>query len=241
MADREFTSEVDDELRQEFNRLFAADEQPEDVLDHLAPTFRRARRIHQVKQTAIGLAAAVLLLGGTGLIVRSVVSDEAQITVAGEVEDAVGDGQLDGGENADGLAVTGTTIDSSPAADDAGGDDPSTSTSQPDGSTTNTTAGSTGQSQSTSGPSPTTSNGMGSTSIAADGNVTIYSDCGSIVVQPSDSSVQLIDVEPGAGYRQDVKSSGPEKVEVGFEREGPGHCEVEARMRSGRLDIDIEN
>ncbi len=68
---------------------------------------------------------------------------------------------------------------------------------------------------------------------------TLSSSCGSITFRVEGSNVTLISTDAGPRYAVDVKSAGPEKVEVGFEAP-TGHCELKAEIDDGRLDTDVD-
>lgn len=72
------------------------------------------------------------------------------------------------------------------------------------------------------------------------GQRTIQSNCGSINISFSGSSITLTDNQPAAGFASDIKNSGPEKVEVGFS-DGTDECEIKAWVESGQLRTDIAN
>ena len=227
--------DVDALLRGEFSRAFAQPEQAGAVLAGLAPELRRAHRIHRIKQTAVGAVAAVLLIGGIGLALRaSPVGDQASLTVAGEG----GGADPDGG--ADGLAVSGTTPDRNEggeggvAVEGSGGsndsnDRPSSSTSAQAATTTT--------SSTSPPPKPTT---PVVTSVLPDGSIVIPSVCGTITVARSGNQLELRAVDPDPELRDDVKSAGPEKVEVSLEG-GDQHCEYTVTVVDGELRIDLHD
>ena len=72
------------------------------------------------------------------------------------------------------------------------------------------------------------------------GQRTIPSNCGSIGVSYSGSSITLTSTKPAAGFAPDVKKSGPGEVEVGFS-DGDDECEIKAWVESGELRTDIDN
>ncbi|MGI9646488.1 MAG: hypothetical protein ACR2O6_14375 [Ilumatobacteraceae bacterium] len=58
--------------------------------------------------------------------------------------------------------------------------------------------------------------------------------CGTVVVELIGPGIRLVTTEPNPGMEVDIKNSGPEKVEVGFEQ-GDVHCEVTAENRGGSI------
>jgi hypothetical protein len=212
----------------------------------------------------LATAAVIVAFVGGGALATSLASERtSRITMAGEAGEVAEStvGSTAGHttlavEVADGVAPTSPNQGGEPPA--TGGEPPATGGDQ-------TATGGVGSSQGeATGPSstdstpqttPTTSPGGGSTSVAGTGTSQtttststspgageslVRSDCGDIVVGVQASSVTLVDVDPDPGYQTDVKSSGPSKVEVGFEGPG-GHCEVSARVEDGRLVTVVDD
>ena len=75
---------------------------------------------------------------------------------------------------------------------------------------------------------------------APSGQRTIQSNCGSISVSYSGSSITLNSTQPAAGFAPDVKNSGPGEVEVGFSN-GDDECEIKAWVDAGELRTDGDN
>ena len=69
-------------------------------------------------------------------------------------------------------------------------------------------------------------------------NHRIDSACGSIVVQKIDDRVELVEVLANPGFATDVKSDGPENVEVGLHG-GDDECELKARIIGGQLVTEV--
>ncbi len=78
------------------------------------------------------------------------------------------------------------------------------------------------------------------TTTAASGTQTITSTCGTVNVSYTATTVRLTATAPKPGFVVDIKESGPDKIEVGFEN-GIDECEVKARMVSGSLIVDVDN
>jgi hypothetical protein len=241
----QFETQFDDQLRNEFAQRFPVGREAEEAYNTLSPRFTRARRLQQLKQGLVGLAAAVVVLAGVGFG-SSLVGQQSDrgTVVAGEPEFETGD------ENVGTLAVTGTlggdttgdsTADGDPASsgqNDGSGTMIGQPVTAPEPSTAATTAPTTSSGSSTSTPqttSPTATTGQGSTSTTV-----IRSECGSIVVSVSGSEVMLLDSQANSGYSEDVKSTGPELIEVSFEG-GREHCELKARVVDGQLVIENED
>ncbi|MGK0274794.1 MAG: hypothetical protein ACI9N0_001175 [Ilumatobacter sp.] len=69
---------------------------------------------------------------------------------------------------------------------------------------------------------------------------TIQSDCGSITVAQSNDSVVLASTQPNQGFLTDIKKSGSDEVEVGFDN-GDAECRIKVWIEAGELRTDVEN
>jgi hypothetical protein len=69
-------------------------------------------------------------------------------------------------------------------------------------------------------------------------NHRIESACGAVVVQTVDDRVELVEVLANAGFAIDVKSDGPENIEVGLHG-GDDECELKARIIAGQLVTEV--
>ncbi len=78
------------------------------------------------------------------------------------------------------------------------------------------------------------------TTTTPTGQWTILSNCGSIGIAYSGSSISLTGTQPAAGFVPDVKNAGPETVEVGL-ADGAAECEIKAWMDAGVLRLDVDN
>ena len=90
-------------------------------------------------------------------------------------------------------------------------------------------------STSSTSPDPSTST---TTLVASTGVETINTVCGSIRVSWTGDTVALDQVSAADGFDHDVKSSGPEDVEVKFDGES-GRCEVKAKIVAGALSPSV--
>ena len=84
-------------------------------------------------------------------------------------------------------------------------------------------------------PAPSTSQVP---SVPTTTNHRIDSACGAVVVQTIDGRVELVEVLANAGFAIDVKSDGPENVEVGLHG-GDDECELKARIIGGQLVTEV--
>lgn len=227
----------DRRLRADLARGLATGQDPHDVLHSLAPAFSRARRIRRLQTVAIGLVASVALVGGIGLAGRFGVLSERAATVAGEPEEP-NDGHAGGVGTEDDLTVGTLEVTGTSAGD---GQSESVPPEDPAEESVSSAAATESTSTTTTSPS-TTASTTGLTppgSATAPGPTTIDSDCGSIVVSVSGSSVRLEDVRPDPGRSADVKSSGPRSIEVSLEGDGD-HCELKAWAMDGELMTEVE-
>lgn len=74
--------------------------------------------------------------------------------------------------------------------------------------------------------------------LAASSSTQIDSACGSVVVETVDDRVDLVDVMANPGFTVDVRSDGPDDVEVGLHG-GNDECELEARVIGGQLVTSV--
>lgn len=133
---------------------------------------------------------------------------------------------------------TTTSTTASPATSTPSSSQPSTTTTGADPTTTAPTATS-----STSQPVTTTSPATTTTTLptGADEEQTYYLTGGWATVQCSGDAVALVTYAPNPGYRVEIESAGPDKVEIGFEATGDEHeSKLEASCDDGILDPKIE-
>jgi hypothetical protein len=222
------------------------------MLEALTPSFARAARIRRAQGFLAGAALLLAFAGGAGYAASLTSDGDRRLTVADDGREAATSAasvaareghpttlqvELGGSET----TLTGSTGAASSSANEADGandgdgegaglapvEDVGPTTSPGPPSTAPTTPPST---------TPTTEPRTTSPDDAplGPGETRVSSECGSIVVRVQGSSVSLVTVEPDPGYQSDVKSAGPEVVEVGLEGRRE-HCELRAEMVDGRL------
>lgn len=225
----------DDLIRRELAQAVGEVEDPEAVLQALGPALRQARRKQVARSVGVGAVVALALVGGVGLLSRPALTGDGQLTVAAEdgspPNDSsdratlVVDGSLSEGGSDAGPLDRRPAPTSATTVSDATSDPPETVTSV-----------------STTPPAPTTgrSSSTGSTSSAP--GTDVDSRCGSLTVSRAGNTVRLVEVRAAAGFSYEVKSSGPESIEVSFEDEGEDRpkCELNVKVEDGELSVKID-
>ncbi len=90
-------------------------------------------------------------------------------------------------------------------------------------------------------PTPATTTTVDPATIPLNpGEVLIESVCGDIVVAVDGDDVDLVRTLPEPGFDTDVKSDGPEDVEVGYHLRDD-ECEIKAHVESGELVTEVKN
>lgn len=236
---------IDARLRAELRADLGPVDDANEVLESLTPAFARATRVHRARLVLASASMLAVLAGGIALL-GSLASDGPQQLTVAEGPDGLVEPPVDDPSTADGVARPTTTIevdvgtgltdgDGSPSTVPAS--DGSATTAEPAGSATAPTpASSTLRPPSTAAPSiiSTPSTSPSPSTTLGPGETAIETDCGTVIVLVEGSAVSVVDVEPKRGYRVDIKSDGPQEIEVGFEG-GPDQCEVHGRMEGGRL------
>jgi hypothetical protein len=69
---------------------------------------------------------------------------------------------------------------------------------------------------------------------------TIASDCGDVLVSIENGTVRISSITTRPGYQAEVSDGGPISIEVVL-RGAEGSCELHAELKSGGLDIDVQN
>jgi hypothetical protein len=69
---------------------------------------------------------------------------------------------------------------------------------------------------------------------------TITSDCGDVLVTIENSTVRISNITTRPGYQSEVSDGGPISIEVVL-RGADGKCELHAELKSGALDIEVQN
>jgi hypothetical protein len=69
---------------------------------------------------------------------------------------------------------------------------------------------------------------------------TIASNCGDVVVSIDNGTVRVSSITTRPGYQSEVSDGGPISIEVVL-RGADGNCEIHAELKSGGLDIDVQN
>jgi hypothetical protein len=242
------TDDFDDALR---SRLQQSEPAPSsdahNVLGQLKPAMRRARIRRGVAVSAATLSLLGVSVIGLAAIATSLSQQTSELdilvdgdplpeptaqtaTTAPDAEETAED------RSREEQTETDIAISSLPATTIASSDSTTTSVAPSSTATPATTPART-QSAPTDNPSTTPS---AATPPASPTQRKIQSNCGSITVSYGSNSVTLTSTQPGAGFAADVKSSGPEEVEVGFEN-GDAECEIKTRIESGTLETDIDN
>ena len=241
---------VDLELRRALSEAYPDSFEARSAFDELRPGLAAIRRRQLVRQGALAAAAiALFLLGGQALLARLDSSGESTV-VAGPVDGGAvtpdsaaspeqdvppglpvatppasdPDGQEPLVDQTASAPVTEDTEPSSPPAGDPQQSDP-TASSEPPASesttppfTTEATSETTTTAQAPIAPSTTVHQSM----------------CGSVAYTVDGRRISLVEAIPIGGGEVDVKSSGPDKIEVSFEGGGE-HCEITIEWRDGRF------
>jgi hypothetical protein len=242
---------VDDELQRAFSAAYPERYEANAAYDELRPTFVATRRRQLVRQGAFAAAAVALIaLGGPAVLGQLSSSDGDENLIAGPAsqEDVE---QVDAAESSQstlGSPVSSTQPDGSGAGQAAS--DPAESASPSPGvSPTNPPAT---QPEAIDPPSieasstipPPTAPAPTTTATTTSGpSPTVYqADCGTVSYTVDGRDLTLVDAAPSGAGEADIKSSGPEKIEVSFEEEGsPDHCEVKIEWKRGSLVASAEN
>lgn len=69
---------------------------------------------------------------------------------------------------------------------------------------------------------------------------TIASDCGDVLVSIENGTVRIASISTRPGYQSEVSDGGPISIEVVL-RSADGSCELHAELKSGVLDIEVQN
>jgi hypothetical protein len=69
---------------------------------------------------------------------------------------------------------------------------------------------------------------------------TITSDCGDVLVSIENGTVRISNITTRPGYQSEVSDGGPISIEVVL-RGADGKCELHAELKSGALDIEVQN
>jgi len=70
---------------------------------------------------------------------------------------------------------------------------------------------------------------------------TITSACGEIVVSIDAGTVRIVTITSLPGFDQRVSDDGPNSIEMTFNGEDDQKCELHAELKSGGLDIEVQN
>jgi hypothetical protein len=69
---------------------------------------------------------------------------------------------------------------------------------------------------------------------------TIASDCGDVLVSIENGTVRIVSITARPGYESQVSDGGPNSIEVVL-RSADGSCELHAELKSGALDVEVQN
>lgn len=249
--DEDVEARLDAILRQKFDRAFPVLDQSRQVLGQLKPAVVRARR-RRVAAQGVGWMSATCLVLVVGVVALGPLApSDGESVVAGPTEivaDSTPAPSVSLTTPADALSDG-----SGPATTIAGELEPVQPSSSTPPSTSGETTTVTGLSASTiqeptTNPPVTTTSAQPTTTVTTlNGTTSIPGsmrledeDCGAIIFLAEDGQVELLGTELLGADREDVKSSGPNKIEVSFEGGGQ-HCELEAEFKDGRLQTSISN
>ncbi|TFH20382.1 MAG: hypothetical protein E4H05_02450 [Acidimicrobiales bacterium] len=70
---------------------------------------------------------------------------------------------------------------------------------------------------------------------------TITSACGEVVVSIDAGAVRIVTIAARPGFDQQVHDTGPTSIEMTFAGEGDQKCEIHAELKSGELDVEVQN
>ena len=261
------TDDFDDVLRSRLQQpVPTAPADAHNVLGQLKPAIRRAR----IRRGVAVSAATLSLLGVSGVGLAAVTTSltqepsEVDILIDGNLlpeataQTSTTGPDTDETEDSSGEEQTGTAISSAPATTVARSDSttttaaptrsvptgnpatPGTTSATDPPSSAPTTTRPTSPATTTAPLAPETTTAPPITLPASPTQRTIQSNCGSITVTHDSNSVTLTGTQPGPGFAPDVKNSGLEEVEVGFEN-GDAECEITAWVESGELRTDVDN
>lgn len=238
------------------------------ALEALTPSFTRAARVQRAQMVLASAAVVVAFFGGVGLAVSLVSTGADESTAAADQAetdwssgrsddqrptlevDVPSDEPVDGAVEPDDESVADhddaegdTSVDEPTSvpddhSDDSAGGETTTATESAAEATGSTTAQATTTSRPTTAR-PTTTRPASTTSLGS-GESRLESDCGSVIVRVRGNSISVVEVDANPGYQTDVKSTGPEEIEVSFERTRD-HCEISAKVVNGRLVVDDDD
>ena len=69
---------------------------------------------------------------------------------------------------------------------------------------------------------------------------TIASDCGDVLVAIENGAVRIVSITARPGYESQVSDDGPISIEIVL-RAADDTCELHAELKSGGLDVDVQN
>lgn len=250
----------DDRLRCELQQAVGSSADAHSVLGNLTPSMRRARRRHvrhQAMAATTGLLAIAAVVAGVGTYSPN--HDRTTVVAAAPT------GEANAHDESPTLSATANVVTSAPTTastvDSSAAVTSSSTTSWPTTApgpapTTSAPTSPAESTSSTSGPSvstsipptsdisssttePTATTGGPTTGVPSN-EQTVESVCGSMVVLIDAANISLVDTQPDPGFGTDIKSAGPEQVEVSFEG-SEGHCELKAEVRNGQLWSDVDD
>jgi hypothetical protein len=247
----DFEEAADDRLHRAFSAAYPETYEATAVYDELRPVLVATRRRQLIRNTALTtIAVAIVALAGSAALVRitspasdlNVIAGPANDETATSVGGTAGSDGTDpglsppdpggaGGQQAPADEAEPVPHDqSTPAPADQQPTSPTAPASDP------TTSGATSTAPSVQAPSSAST-----TTTASGSNATVFqSDCGSITYTVDGRDLTLVGAVSESGGRPDVKSAGPEKIEVSFEGRGD-HCEIKVRWKDGTLVVEDED
>ncbi|MCP4224968.1 MAG: hypothetical protein GY773_16645 [Actinomycetia bacterium] len=241
--------EIDQILRQRFDRAFPMRDTSLEVLGDIRPAVTRARRRYVAgRAVSWSVAASLLVVAGALALDGFVPADES--FVAAVPADSNG-GEGDDGGDAGSAPPLPTPVAPSPAGDDNGetvagasskaGDTPPTTGSSADGVTSSVsspspeTSGSSTTVAMTTPPSSAATTTSAPSTTGATTGTTLDGPCGSVIYRvKSNLDLELVEVEVTSIFEEDIEEDGPEKIKVKFKHAGD-RCDLEVKYVDGEL------
>lgn len=248
-------AEVDDDLHRALTAAYPTTYEATTAYDELRPTLVRNRLRQLVRQGATATAAVALIMLGGSLALSRFTSTESDSTViagpaSGDSIDAdesePSDAELPVTSHADGVAQGGAPAaggNSQPATASESNttalptDEPAPTSTVPEADPNDGGSAPTASPPMPSSAAPPTSEAASTTTptTTASTAATVFeSVCGSVSYTVDGRDVALVEAIAANGGEADIKSAGPEMIEVSFEGRGD-HCEITIEWKNGTL------
>ncbi|MBI2169012.1 MAG: hypothetical protein HYU28_05870 [Actinobacteria bacterium] len=166
-----------------------------------------------------------------GRFAMGIVADEVASTSVAPLSQAAVTDALEAADETSSTTEGGTAAP--PTSAGPASTTPTTKPSATPGSTTTTTPSSSTSSSSTTTTTTGAATNTTETRSGVGGSVTVRFSCG--------STAELVSASPNPGYTTDIEHSGPQEVDVKFEKtDGEGETRIRAKCENGRPDWRVE-